>query len=125
MKCQFFFFIFLFSLLQSVKGEKDVNRPLFQVYADSVKITVSCLSDQIIHVQATPEGSVGKESLVVLKDHALKPSFCSVQKGEEGLDMLTAKLKISYSATDKCISSLIGQVEDYYKEKMRDLSGNM
>lgn len=121
MKCQFFFFIFLFSLLQSVKGEKDVNRPLFQVYADSVKITVSCLSDQIIHVQATPEGSVGKESLVVLKDHALKPSFCSVQKGEEGLDMLTAKLKISYSATDKCISFIdraSGRL--LLKEKMRD-----
>ena len=57
MKCQFFFFFSLFFLLQPVKGEMDSNRQLFQVYADSIKITVSCLNDQIIHVQATPEGS--------------------------------------------------------------------
>ena len=121
MKCQFFFFFSLFFLLQPVKGEMDSNRQLFQVYADSIKITVSCLNDQIIHVQATPEGSVGKESLVALKNHALKPTFCSVQKNEEGISMLTSKLTISYSTTDKCISftdRISGEL--LLKEKMRD-----
>lgn len=121
MKCQFFFFISLFFLLQSVRGEMDSNRQLFQVYADSVKITVSCLSDQIIHVQATPEGAVGKESLVILKNHVLKPTFCSVQKNKEGISMSTSKLIINYSTVDKCISftdRVCGKL--LLKEKMRD-----
>ena len=121
MKCQFFFFISLFFLLQPMRGEMDSNRQLFQVCADSVKITVSCLSDQIIHVQVTPEGSVGKESLVILKNHALKPTSCSVQENEEEISMLTSKLKVSYSTTDKCISftdRVRGKL--LLKEKMRD-----
>ena len=79
MKYLFFLLCFCFATGKS-ESEKVVaeNRRSFRIEADSVVLTVSCVNDRIIHVQAVPKGAVPKASLVVLEDHGLEPSVCQV-----------------------------------------------
>ena len=105
MKYLFFLLCFCFATRKS-ESEKVVaeNRRSFRIEADSVVLTVSCVNDRIIHVQAVPKGAVPKASLVVLEDHGLEPSVCQVWQVDGEAELVTNQLKVSYSAIDHCLT---------------------
>lgn len=83
-----FLIYLILSFIAAGKSSMASSRS-FKVNLDSITLTVTCISDQIIHVQATPKKVVIKEYLVVLKQNELSPVSCSIRKDNNGLNLTT------------------------------------
>ena len=110
--------LFFVSVLPAIGGNVKTTGRSFEIQLDSVRLTVWCVTDRIIHVQAVPGNAAMRESLIALRDTL--PVSCAVRKSGDKVSLATRHLEVVYSSHDHCLSFVNSRDGSLYvKEKAR------